>query len=266
MDLQAFLPGIETLLKEVGDYLLGAQRGMTGVEKAPGDPVSDADREAQRLLREGLAKLLPEAEFRGEEASWSTWPATSWCWVVDPIDGTEPYLEGEGEWTVSVALLRGGEPMLGAIRMPARDETYLAVRGGGATLDGAPLRVNDVPVERARVLASVRRGKMLEDAGLLERLPGASVGGAYATTILCARVARGEAEAYVQFSSTHTREWDVAAAALIVEEAGGRATDLDGRPIRFDKEDPLMGFIVISNSACHDGLLAALRELELPGK
>jgi len=264
MDLQVLLPGLETILGEVGAYLLKAQHTVIREEKAPGDPVSEADRTAEKMLRDGLKKILPEAEFRGEESGWSNWPETMWCWVVDPIDGTDPYLRGREDWAISVALLKGPMVMLGAIHAPAQTKTYLAIRGEGATLNGDTLRVSDVTVDRAHIISSASKKRLLETAGIRRKLPAVILGDAYASTILCSQVARGEAEAYVQFASTHTKEWDIAAGTLIVEEAGGRVSDFAGHPIRFDKEDPLAGEFIISNSSCHEGLLRTLQELDLP--
>jgi myo-inositol-1(or 4)-monophosphatase len=191
--------------------------------KGPQDYASEADAAVERLLARRLAEAFPEDHFLGEEEGGEVGDQV---WVVDPIDGTANFVRGVARFCVSVAFVLGGRVQLGAIFSPVTNELYLARRGHGANLNGAPLRVAATDqVERASIevgwssrvpyptyLAIVQR--MLE-AGIDFRRFGSGALG-------LANVADGRADAYCE---PHINAWDCLAGILLVEEAGGRVSD-----------------------------------------
>ncbi len=256
MNLASLLPGTESLVKSVGKYLLKVQHNVVAEEKSgPENLVSEADREAERLLRAGLSKILPEAEFRGEESGWSPWPDDAWCWVVDPLDGTKPYLHGKDGWGIIVALCRGGSPELGVIHLPTSGTTYSAITGRDAMRDGRPLTPRHEPP--FIVLAGVQKLRALEAAGVPDSVPTALFLPSDPSVTLFTKVLDGDAYAYVNVRM-NTYAWDLVAGDLLVRAAGGRCSDTEGRPLRFNTADPLMGASVFSRGELHDELCAVL--------
>ena len=191
--------------------------------KGPMDYASEADAAVERLVRGRLAEVFPDDAFLGEEEGGETGELV---WVLDPVDGTANFVRGVTRFCVSLAFVAGDRIELGAIVSPATQELYLARRGRGATLNGAPIRcAATTAVERASIeigwssrlpygpyLAAVER--MLE-AGIDFRRFGSGAMG-------LASVADGRADAYLEL---HINSWDCLAGILLVEEAGGRVND-----------------------------------------
>jgi myo-inositol-1(or 4)-monophosphatase len=220
-------------------------------EKVPGHPVCDIDLEVDALLLASLKAIDPEAAWLSEEtADNADRLAADRVWVVDPIDGTRDYLRGRPGWAVSVALVDGGVPIVGVLEAPARGETWIAAAGAGATLNGAPLKAGGrAALPGARVPADTLPKV---DADLL------SVPRPNSIALRIAMVASDDADlcASLRWGS----EWDIAAAALIAEEAGATVSDPLGRPIRFNKPVPEVFGILASGAALHDAALARLAE------
>ena len=194
-------------------------------DKTPGSPVCDIDLAADALLRERLMAIDPEAGWLSEETADSAERLN--CvrvWVVDPIDGTRDYVRGREGWAVSIALVEGGRPLIGVLDAPARGQHWRAQAGRGATLNGAPVRASDrLALPGARVPADVlARG----DADLV------TVGKPNSIALRIAMVAAGEADLLATLRWGF--EWDIAAAALIAQEAGATVTDALGRPLRYN--------------------------------
>jgi myo-inositol-1(or 4)-monophosphatase len=219
------------------------QRALDVRHKAADQPVTAADIAVDRLLRARFADARPDDGWLSEESRDA--PARlerGRVWVVDPIDGTRSYIARRPEFTISIALVVAGAPVVGVVCNPATDELYHAVRGGGAAKEqggtNAPLRVRPAP---ARPLLVASRSEVA--AGELEPFGDdwdiAVVG---STAYKLARVAAGEADGYL--SRGAKSEWDVAAGVLLVQEAGGRATELDGTPARFNRPLPVLRGIV----------------------
>jgi len=194
-------------------------------DKVPGSPVCDIDLAADALLRERLRALDPEAGWLSEESVDSADRLN--CvrvWVVDPIDGTRDYVRGRDGWAVSIALVEGGRPLIGVLDAPARGEHWRALAGEGATLNGEPIRASDrVHLPGARVPADVLPRA---DADLI------AVGKPNSIALRIGMVAAGDADllATLRWGA----EWDIAAAALIAQEAGAKVTDALGRPLRYN--------------------------------
>ncbi len=227
------MPGIETLLErvaavaaEAGALAMASWRGdFAQWEKSPGDPVSAVDYAVDALLKDRLHAIDRDAGWLSEEtADNAERLMKSRVWVVDPIDGTRDFVRGRRGWCVSIALVEGGNVMIGVLDAPARGEHWRAVAGGGATCNGGPLcAANRTSISGARVPAdSLPR----TDADLV------AVDKPNSIALRIAMVAANEADLVATLRWGH--EWDIAAAALIAAEAGAVVTDAKGAPLRFN--------------------------------
>jgi 3'(2'), 5'-bisphosphate nucleotidase len=258
-----------TLLEEVGLLARRAGRAIEAVrggpldaeEKADGSPVTRADRAAEAILVQGLRALLPGVAVVSEEGDVeaATAEAGSTYWLVDPLDGTKEFRKGLPEYTVNVALVEAGEPVLGAIHVPAADCLYLAARGHGARRRDArgETRLQAALVERPRRAVvsrshlSPETGALLARLGVTETIPRGS------SLKMCA-VAEGVADLYPRLGPT--RLWDTAAGTAIATEAGCDVVGLDGKPLRYDLAGGLVrpGFLVCAPGAGREACLRAL--------
>ena len=237
-----------------GIHLYYLEKGFTqGTKSGPTDLVTQADRESEEAIKELLLSRFPEAGFLGEEGG--SEGSRDVRFIVDPLDGTVNYAHGFPFYGVSLALEAEGVIQAGVVMDTARGETFYALRGEGAYLDGRPIRVT----ERAELLGSLLATGFPYDVakdpenltyftralkrGLLVRRPGAAA-------LDLAYVAAGRLEG---FWEVKLNPWDVAAGWLLVEEAGGRVTDLEGKPYRLGHR-----YIVASNGRVHQALLEAL--------
>ena len=195
------------------------------------DPVSDADREAERTVRELLAAERPGDGLLAEEGSRSE-AASGRRWIVDPLDGTVNFLYGFPAWAVSVALEDGQGLAAGVVLNPVTGECFSAERGAGAHLDGAPIRASGCDrLDRAMIATgfSYEPERRAAQADMLhELLPRArDIRRAGAAALDLAYVAAGRVDAFYEHG---LKAWDEAAGRLLVEEAGGAVADLPGEP------------------------------------
>ena len=194
-------------------------------EKSPGNPVCEIDLELDGLLRERLTALLPEAGWLSEESADSRDRLEAdLVWVVDPIDGTRDYLRGRPGWAVSIALVENGEPVIGVLAAPARDEQWRAVRGKGAWRNGAQLHVADRDILAGARVPADQLPKV--DSDLTAVFKPNSI------ALRIAMVAAGEADLVATLRWGY--EWDIAAAVLIASEAGAAVSDAFGKPLFFN--------------------------------
>jgi myo-inositol-1(or 4)-monophosphatase len=217
-----------------GDVLLGyygqAPEGL-GSKSTDTDLVSDADREAERAIRDLLQTERPADGLLAEEGSHSE-ARSGRRWVVDPLDGTINFLYGFPAWAVSVALEDGAGVAAGVVHSPLHGETFSAVRGEGARLNGRPLRVRRPSgLDRAMVATgfSYEPARRAEQADVVARLlPRArDIRRAGAAALDLAWVAAGRVDAFYERG---LMRWDRAAGELLIEEAGGAVAALDGHP------------------------------------
>lgn len=229
-------------------------------KSSPTDVVTQMDRAAEQLVIERIRAARPDDAFLGEEGGTRA-GGSGVRWVIDPIDGTVNYLYDLPDWAVSIAAEVDGRAVAGAVEMPRRGETYTAVRGGGAFLHTASgvreLRVNSgVPLDRALVAtgfgyAAARRARQAEVlTGILPHVRDIRRGGSCCVD-LCS-LAAGRVDAYYERG---VQAWDIAAGALIVEEAGGRVEGMHGTP---PGPEFTMAAAPDVFDALHDGLLAPL--------
>jgi myo-inositol-1(or 4)-monophosphatase len=248
---------LAAIVREAGELALAAsKRPLKRWMKAGSSPVSEADIAVNDLLLKRLPPLVPEAGWLSEETEDDpARVAASQVWVVDPIDGTRGYLEQRPDWTVSVALVENGRPLLAALYAPVTDELFLATRGGGATLNGARLRV---PPGDGLNGARVAGPKSV--IGKLEELNSRIVPQpkVFSLALRVARVANGDFDA--AFAARNSHDWDLAAADLLVHEAGGALTDFSGRVLTYNRADPVHGALVAAGLDRHHALLGLLRD------
>ncbi len=224
-------------------------------DKSYDNPVTTADLAADRILREGLTAAFPDYGWLSEETADDLARLDrSRVWVVDPIDGTKEFIMGLPEFAVSVALVQGEQVVLGIVYNPATEELFHATRGGGAFLNGTPIKVSPRrQVEGARVPASRSECKRGEFEPFTERVQVVPTGSiAYKMALVAA--GRGDAT----WSQGPKHEWDVCGGALLVAEAGGQVTDLACQPYRFNQPRPKVNGVVATNGALHTGIMGLL--------
>ena len=249
-----------TAARRAGALLVAHLGGARDVQykQSRTDLVTDMDRRAEAAIVETIRAHHPDHAILTEEAGRLGGPSGH-RWVVDPLDGTTNYASGIPVFAVSIALEVDGRMVLGVVHDPTRNESFVAERGAGATLDGRPIRVSATAALDESVLATgfaytIRDGQDTNlpehDALSLSCRGVRSIGSA---ALSLAYVAAGRLDGFWEL---RLGPWDVAAGALIVEEAGGRVTDLAGRPIDLDAPAP-----IASNGLIHAEIQATLASL-----
>jgi len=237
--------------RAAGRIALKYFRGGFEVARKPDDtPVTQADREAEQAIVEILGRAFPDCGVLGEEFGGRGTKEVRW--IIDPIDGTKNFVRGIGIWATLIALEERGEVTVGVIHNPVTAELYTARRGAGAFLNGERIRVSDV-AELGRAffvhagLGIVRKGGHWDGfARLIDATDRQRGFGDYMGYGL---VAEGKAEIYAELD---LKPWDLAAPMILVEEAGGRFTDLAGRTTIYT------GTALATNGRLHDAALALL--------
>jgi len=224
--------------------------------KAGGSPVTEADYLVDRFLKQRLETLLPEAGWLSEETEDSLARLSkNLVFVVDPIDGTRGFMSGRSAWAVAIALVEDGRPLFGIVHAPALGETYVAIKGAGARLNDKAIEVSKIRAigAEARVAAPVFLAKQLHEAGLrFDLQPKIS-----SLALRIAAVASGALDA--GFASENSHDWDIAAADLILHEAGGRLASLDGCAIVYNRQDTRHGLLTAAPEQIHAEVNAAAR-------
>jgi len=219
-------------------------------------PVSDADIAVDRLLRERLMGAGDGIAWLSEESADD--PArlsARYVWIVDPIDGTRGYIEGAADWAVSVALVESGRPIAACLFAPVGAEFFSARAGSGAMLNGSAIA--------ATTGASLEGARIAGPRQLLERLtaiapPFAIMPRMRSLALRLARVAQGTFDAAIAGGNSH--DWDLAAADLLVHEAGGALTPIGGGTVTYNRPVPRHGMLVATGRNRHAALTELLRD------
>lgn len=245
----------ERAAREAGALILDrlGAAGQVQFKSSVVDPVTAADRHSQALIAERLLGAFPGDMLLGEEGDARTTASSGGrLWIVDPIDGTVNFLHGYPVFAVSIALYCDGAVQAGVLYDPSRDEMFVATRGEGATLNGRTLAVSQTGELIAAMVATgfpydltARRDVLPLFGRVVERTQAVRRDGSAALNL--AYVACGRFDAYWE---RDVQPWDVASAALFVEEAGGRLSGYDGGPF-----DLWAGEVVASNGLVHDAML-----------
>ncbi len=233
------LDQIIPLVREAGKIVLSARdiASHTHEKTSAADLVTEYDMAVESFLKERLPPLVPGAVFFGEEETENADPRRGWAFIVDPIDGTTNFVRGLQQSAISVALALDGVVEYGVVLDPYKDELFSARRGGGAFLNGRPIRVSGRRLSEGIFgmgTAIYKREYLAPTMRLTEQLFRRSCDfrrlGAAALD-LC-NVACGRTDAFFEYSLC---PWDFAAGSLIITESGGRVCALDGSPLPIDR-------------------------------
>jgi len=221
------------------------------------DLVTDVDRACERLIVEGIQKQRPEDAILAEEGGGSDIPDASWRWVIDPLDGTTNYAHGYPRFCVSIGVEHQGVATVGVVYDPLLDELFSAVRGGGARLNGRPLRVSaETRLDHAMLSTGFAydvhssTDDNLDHFAVFAKTVQAIRRDGSAALNLC-YVAAGRFDGFWELK---LRPWDVAAGILIVEEAGGRTSDFSGQGSCTSGLEA-----IASNTQLHEAMLEILQ-------
>jgi myo-inositol-1(or 4)-monophosphatase len=254
-------PAVRDAARRAGELALpyfraGAQTAAKLWYKGHSSPVTEADIALDTFLKNHLSQLLPQAGWLSEETADD--PARLGCshvWIVDPIDGTRAFASGHPDWAISIALVRDGKPVLGVLHAPIHDRLYEARLGEGAWSNGERLQLpaTDAPAPPVRVAGPKPLVDRLErHISPIERLPKVP-----SLALRLARVADGSID--VGLVSAHAQDWDIAAADLILQEAGGRLTGLDGSIPVYNRPEPSHDEMIAVASRLHPRAIGAMR-------
>lgn len=231
------------------------------------EPVTEADRAASRIIVEHLSREFPDDAVLSEEEKDDVEKRLSRdrVWFIDPIDGTSGFVKRDGDFAVQIGLAEKGKPVVGVVLLPFHKTTYFASKGGGAFCEsnGKLVRLEtstttnyrEMQMAVSRNHRSPKIGAILREFGVKGEMQRGSVG------LKIGLIAERTCDLYIHISN-RTKHWDTCGPQAILEEAGGKLTDLFGDEIRYDTEDVQNhGGIVATNGAVHETTIERLRPL-----
>lgn len=250
--MDRILKDVTALALKAGEAVLEiySQGGTLVTIKDDGTPLTKADEASHSIIEEGLARITPAVPVISEESAAIPYAARRpWesFWLVDPLDGTKEFIKRTGEFTVNIALINKGEPVLGVVYAPVTDAAYYAAKGLGSFKSkdavASSIRLSAMNRgDRLRIVAS-KSHATTEQERFIAGLEGAEFVSMGSSLKFCV-VAEGLAHLYPRFGPT--MEWDTAAAQCVVEQAGGSVTGLDGRRLLYNKEGLLNPSFMVS--------------------
>lgn len=239
---------------------------FTAIPDARADITTQADRDAQEIILTAIREKFPDDALCAEEATPTLEGAPRQgerVWVVDPIDGTRGFAQKNGEFSVMIALVEDGRAVVGVVLEPATWRWTYATKGGGCwRVDGehgTPVRCHVTPTDDpTRATLTQSRSKPGVVSQQVQRLRPAHVIETHSAGVKLAKVARGEADLYVNHYPNFN-DWDIAAGHVLVEEAGGQVTGVRGQAIRYAKETPAQRYgLLATNGVLHEAALLGL--------
>ena len=253
---------LKETVREAGALALSLFRTeLKNWTKGASSPVSEADIAVNDLIAGRLRSATPGYGWLSEEsADDETRLGKPLVWIVDPIDGTRGYLAGREDWCVSVALVEGSRPLLAAVFAPASEEFFFAERGRGSVLNGLPvLAASGTELDFSRVAGPKPLVERLNRSAGDEMILHPRIG---SLALRLCRVAEGRLDA--AFAGGQSRDWDLAAADLIVQEANGNMTALSGDAILYNRREVTHGVLVAAGRDRHAGIVEHFRARPLP--
>lgn len=221
-------------------------------DKGPEGPVTEADLAIDRMLRETLLAARPDYGWLSEETEDSAARLDAeHVFIVDPIDGTRAFIEGGRSFSHSLAVVRNGTVTAAAVFLPLKDRMYAASLGAGATLNGAGLQVRDATLDGAEILTTKAN---LTDMHWPGGVP--PVKRVYRPSLAYRMALVGEGRFAGMMTFRPTWEWDIAAGALLISEAGGLLSDGGGGTLRFNNPIPQVAGVIAAGRDVHEGLIA----------
>lgn len=248
--------------KQAGSYLRNAQTRLSELtveQKQPNDYVTEVDRQAESIITALVKECYPSHAILGEEFGLQGATNAEYTWVIDPLDGTTNFLRSIGHFAVSIAVIHQGQPIVGVVYDPIKDELFSAAHNAGAFLNGVRIHVSDKPIQGSLLATGVpysgdRLAQLGDFQSTLSQLLGMQTSGLRrlgAAALDLAYVAVGR---YEGFWEAGLNQWDIAAGVLLVNEAGGKVSSLTG------EEDYLSsGDILAANSMVFDAMLSVTR-------
>lgn len=255
-------------------YYQGKQNdGDLEIEDKKDGPVTAADIAVNRYILDNLKSKLSDQDFAymSEETYKSQNPdqlKNSWVWVIDPLDGTRDFIEKTGEYAIHIALVKDGRPVLSVVAQPEAEKLYYATKDGGAFVETRERKVQPIKVsERNKiedltiVVSRTHRDQRFNQ--LLEQLPTKNL--KYVGSVGCkvVTIVEQQADIYISLSGKSApKDWDMAAPELILTEAGGQFTRVDGTPLKYNTGDVNQwGALIASNGHCHSDLCTQVERI-----
>jgi myo-inositol-1(or 4)-monophosphatase len=242
-------------LREAGTIALKMFRGeLRSWTKAHNSPVSEADVAVDLFLRERLSR--PDIGWLSEESVDDLARLNSErLFIVDPIDGTRSYIAGREDWSIAAALVEKGRPVAAVVYVPVSDEMYVASSGTGTSKNGVRVQATSGgAMEGARIAGPKdyleRIQKIVPGAVVMPKI--------HSLALRLARVSDGQVDA--AFASVNARDWDLAAADLLVHEAGGALTGVSGELLVYNLHNPVHGALIAAGRARHQALIGLARD------
>ena len=259
-DLAVVLPQMEALARRAGDVAMSffrrGKQTTAGVSyKGGGSPVTDADFAVDRFLFEHLLRLAPSAGWLSEETADNVERLEkSSIFIVDPIDGTIAFARGDERWAVSIALIEEGRPVVEVVHAPALEQTFVAAAGQGARLNDRVITTSPrKSLEGANIVAPRGLAHFFKSSpygfDLAPRTP--------SLALRLADIASGRHD--IAIAAAQSRDWDIAAADVILSEAGGVLTELEGSTLTYNRPQLDRDMLVAAPAALFDDSLALAR-------
>lgn len=259
------------LAREAGAAILELYEGPLNIEQKNHDndvePVTQADRIANELIVKGLKNEFPNDGILAEESvDTKRRLGKSRVWMVDPLDGTNGFIDGNGDFAVQIGLSEDGQCVLGVVYQPLTGVLYRAVSGEGTWIERPEFNPEKAAVSGQQTLAdmriavsrshrSPRMSKVIDHLGFREEVQRGSVG------VKIGLLVEQQCDVYIHLSS-HTKQWDTCAPEVILTEAGGRVSDLFGTPLNYNVPDVNnRNGLVASNGVSHDQIIEMLAPL-----
>ncbi|MCR9190152.1 MAG: 3'(2'),5'-bisphosphate nucleotidase CysQ [Alteromonadaceae bacterium] len=252
MHYSSILPDVIKVADEASNKVLHIYQSDFKVSyKADDSPVTAADTAAHDIIARGLRRIsrdIPILSEEGKDISWEERKHWRRFWLVDPVDGTKDFTQRTGEFTVNIAMVEDGEPVMGVVMAPALKEAYWGVVGEGAHMRDRTGRVHRIrvaePKNVKRVVAS-KNHLNSETRVFIEKLGEHELVQAGSSLKFC-RIAEGHADIYPRMGPTC--EWDTGAAHAVLVAAGGKVQTVDGKPLKYGKQDVLNPYFIAAGS------------------
>lgn len=257
MNLKPYLTAAKGLAQEAGSLLLSHAQTTHKMEfKSKYDPVTDLDRQSEKIITDGLKKAFPEHGILAEEGT-QVRSGSRYCWIIDPLDGTTNFAHGLPYFSVSIALAMDGKPIVGVVYAPKLQQEFYAYQGGGGFLNDTQIKVSRESDLTRSFLATGEPYNIRENldyhVNLFKKCVDKSLGVrrfGSASLDLC-YVAGGKYEGYWE---AELKPWDAAAGILILQEAYGQVSDYCGQPYVLEKSKTLLA----TNGLIHSSLVEVL--------